>query len=327
MIGNKLFAQAQSVASVDISIILTSYKFRSYLRQAVESLLAQQTSRSFELLVVDDASPERDLEVIGDITDPRLIRIQHAINQGCAKSITQAFAQTRGRLIARYDGDDVWLPHALEDLANALEQYPQADVAYGDVQLISETGEFGTRIHLREPEPALRNEFENLLKNHFTCAPAMLFRRACWAKALPWPDKFSAGLGDWYFNLRFAQLAPFVYVPKLLAYYRVHSGGMHAVTLKSNMTESLTRDVLSEYLPHACEDRLGISRNQVLALNLQHVASGYASLQNFSGARRILREILRLDARLLFTRPLFPAGLGWLLLGRNYDRLKKLFKR
>ncbi|NJR44012.1 glycosyltransferase family 2 protein [bacterium] len=50
--------------SADISVVLTTYKFRKYLRAAVDSLLKQNTKRKLQIIVIDDASPENDAEVL-----------------------------------------------------------------------------------------------------------------------------------------------------------------------------------------------------------------------------------------------------------------------
>jgi glycosyltransferase involved in cell wall biosynthesis len=324
-------------AVIDVSIVLTTYKFRAYLRAAVESLLAQVTKLSLEIIVVDDASPEADLEVIADLHDARIVRIRNEKNLGAAVSITNAIRMSRGRLLARFDGDDVWLPNAIEDLANALDQNPQANVAYGDIQTISANNELGELIRVRAPDRfeldvlqrqnnLVRHEFENLLIRHFTCAPAMMFRKSIWEKVLPWPEQFSGGLGDWYFNLRFAQSAPFVYVPKLLAYYRIHKQAMHHQYSLSNVGEVNTRFVLSEFASAADPKRLGITQKQLLALHLTTVASSYTGLGRVQESRRVLREIAGLDFGRLFKAPLWPSGIGLLLLGRYYERLKEWIK-
>jgi glycosyltransferase involved in cell wall biosynthesis len=314
--------------TVDVSIVLTTYKFRAYLRAAVESLLAQQTSRNLEIIVIDDASPEADLEAIADLTDARIVRIQHEKNLGVATSITKGVSMCRGQLVARFDGDDVWLANTIEDLANALDQHPDAIVAYGDVQLISATDELGSIVRVREAENLVRHEFENLLIRHFTCAPAMLFRRSSWASVLPWPEQFAGGLGDWYFNLRFAQRAPFVYVPKLLAYYRVHGQGMHHQFNLSNVGEVNMRAILSELAPAADPQKLGLTQKQLLALHLSTVATSYIGLGRIKDAKRVLLEICRIDFARMFRAPLFPAGFGVLVLGQNYQRWKaKLLRR
>ena len=150
----------------------------------------------------------------------------------------------------------------------------------------------------------------------------MLFRRSSWASVLPWPERFSGGLGDWYFNLRFAQSAPFVYVPKLLAYYRVHGQGMHHQFNLSNVGEVNMRAILSELAPAADPQKLQLSQKQLLALHLSTVATSYIGLGRIKDAKRVLREICRIDFARLLRRPLFPAAIGVLLLGHHYQRLK-----
>ncbi|NJR44013.1 glycosyltransferase [bacterium] len=242
-----------------------------------------------------------------DIQDPRLQVIRNAQNLGVAQSINHGMAIATAPLVARYDGDDVWQPHALERLADALDAHPAAVVAYGDVQTINQHGELGDRLHSHtDQQPRSAAVFEPLLVQHFTCAPAMLFRRDAWRKVLPWPEQFKSGLGDWYFNLKFAQMGPFVYLPERLALYRVHDQGMHTHYMQSAVGEANTRAILAEFLPLADESKLGQSRRQVRDRHLMAIAAGYRFIGKLSDARRLWLEVARSSPILLFKAPFSP---------------------
>jgi glycosyltransferase involved in cell wall biosynthesis len=307
----------------DISVILTSYRFRPYLRAAVESLLGQHGDRLRELIVIDDASPDRDHEVLAGLDDPRLRLIVHAQNQGAAASINAGFALASGRYIGRFDGDDVWLPDALGALAQALDEHPQATVAYGDIRCIDPLGRMGSDGIRRPAGPLCRDEFGLLLERHYTCAPAMLSRRDAWHELLPWPEAYGSGLGDWYFNLRLARLGAFVHVPRVLAHYRVHALGMHHQYVLDGQGERNLRAILAELLPQAKPSELPRPAKAIRAEHLGSFADAYFGQGMEADARRVYAEVLRLRPWTLCARIRIGPALATLTIGRaRYERLK-----
>lgn len=309
-----------SAAAVDLTILLTSYNFRPFLRVAVDSLLAQQTDYRFELIVIDDASPDRSAEVLADLDDPRLRVIAHPHNAGFAVRINEGFALAQGEFVARLDGDDVWLPGYVQQLLDALRAHPDATVAFADIRTIDAHGQVGDAGIERPPGPAVRDEFALLLERHYTCAPAMVSRRSAWSALLPWPERYRSGLGDWYFNLRLAELGPFVYVDQVLAHYRVHAGGMHVAFMHDGSGEANTRAILDMFLP-----RLPAAQAQAIGhAHMLGLAKAYAGQGRDGDARRLYRELIWQAPRLLCARANLPAALGTLLLGTaRYTAWKK----
>jgi glycosyltransferase involved in cell wall biosynthesis len=319
---------AVKAPAVDVSILLTSYNFRPFLRAAVASLLAQKTEFSFEIILVDDASPDRSLDAIADIQDARLQIIAHEQNTGFAASINEAFALARGEFVARLDGDDVWLEDYLQILVSALKANPAAVLAYGNVKTIDAEGQVGTLENRRPVLPAVRDEFENLLNMHHTCAPAMLGRLAAWRTLLPWQERFRSGLGDWHYNLELAKLGPFVYCNQVLAHYRVHAGGMHHTFIGDGVGERNTRFILDLHLPELQRRNASAKPQQIYAQHLVSLAGAHAYQGKGKDARRLYFEALKRNWRTLFQRGVFLPAFGTIILGSNgYAALKRLLGR
>jgi len=314
--------------SVDVSILLTCYNFRPFLRAAVTSLLAQATEFSFEIILIDDASPDRSLEVIADIKDPRLQVISHEKNTGFAVSINEAFALARGEFLARLDGDDVWLPNYLQTLVTALKANSSAVLAYGNIKTIDAEGRLGDCASARPTLPALRDEFENLLICHHTCAPAMLGRLAAWRILLPWPERFRSGLGDWHFNVEFAKLGPFVYCDQIVAHYRVHAGGMHHAFIGDGVGERNTRFILDLHLPELQRRNSAIDISEIYANHLLQLAGAHAYQGKAQDARRLYIEALRRNWRTLFKRGVSFPAFGTIIFGaKGYGAIKRMLGR
>lgn len=313
-----------NVTGVEVSLLVTSYNFRPFLRAAIESLLAQATEFTFEIILVDDASPDCSLDAIADLEDDRLKVHSNAVNVGCIASINKAFSLASGRYIARLDGDDLWAPNYLQELACTLRDNPNAVLAYADIQLISAEGLI-TPISLNRPSgPLFRDEFVYLLQSHYTCAPSMLSRRSAWESLLPWNDRFRDGLGDWHYNLELAKIGNFVYVNQVLASYRVHSAGMHASFNKNCAGERITREILAEHLPTLLKRVPTVDAKAIYARHLLQIAHSYLQADMNPDARRLYLEVLRLDPRQIMTRQAFAPAFGTLVFGTTrYTALKR----
>ena len=112
-----------------ISVIVPVYKVEQYLDRCVESILVQ-TYRDFEVLLVDDGSPDR-CGVICDewAAKDRRIRVFHKANGGLSDARNYALDRMRGDYVSFVDGDD-WLdPDCLEYQLGVLESEPDANVA------------------------------------------------------------------------------------------------------------------------------------------------------------------------------------------------------
>lgn len=96
-----------------ISIIMPSYNAEKYIEASIKSVLAQ-TYDNWELLVVDDCSQDRTVEIVESFDDPRIRFFQNERNQGAAKARNKGLREAKGRWIAFLDCDDIWRREKLE---------------------------------------------------------------------------------------------------------------------------------------------------------------------------------------------------------------------
>jgi glycosyltransferase involved in cell wall biosynthesis len=102
---------------------MTVYNGEKYIRDAVDSILGQTLS-DFELIIIDDDSRDRTVEVLKDysLRDSRVKIIVNDTNIGFTQSLNRGIWQARGRYIARMDGDDIVHPERFARQVNFLEQ-------------------------------------------------------------------------------------------------------------------------------------------------------------------------------------------------------------
>jgi len=107
-----------------VSVVLPAFNRARYLREAIESILAQ-TYRDFELIVVDDASTDATPEILSAFSDERVIIIRNEQNLGAARSRNVALARASGEFIALMDSDDRCAPERLEKQVAYLQAHPE----------------------------------------------------------------------------------------------------------------------------------------------------------------------------------------------------------
>lgn len=98
-----------------VSIVTPAYRAARFIGETIRSVQAQ-TYRDFEMLVVDDCSPDDTAAIVERFAaaDPRIRLLRQAANGGPAAARNRALAEARGRWVAFLDGDDLWLPDKLE---------------------------------------------------------------------------------------------------------------------------------------------------------------------------------------------------------------------
>lgn len=131
-----------------VSILMPVYRTASYLCEAVDSVLSQ-TFTNFELIVLDDCSPDNADEIVDTYDDPRIVRYNGEKNVGLSNVLNVGLDMARGKYIARMDSDDISLPNRLQVQVDYLERHPEIDLVSVGMQL------FGTNedVWIREQDP------------------------------------------------------------------------------------------------------------------------------------------------------------------------------
>ena len=125
-----------------VSVIMPSYRVSQYIREAVESALAQ-TFKDFEIIVVNDGSP--DTEELERVLAPymgRLVYVKQE-NRGCSGARNTAIMAARGRYLALLDPDDIWEPNYLEVQVGMLERDPSIDLVYPNATIFGDLPDSG----------------------------------------------------------------------------------------------------------------------------------------------------------------------------------------
>ncbi len=136
-----------------ISIVLPTYNGSRYLRESIESCLAQ-TYANWELIIVDDASTDDTPFLIKRYVslDNRIKAIRNAWNRQLPGSLNIGFAAAKGSYFTWTSDDNCYRPQALNEMIAYLEANPKIDIVYTDFTIIDVKGEPRERVSVAEPD-------------------------------------------------------------------------------------------------------------------------------------------------------------------------------
>ena len=139
-----------------VSILMPCYRGVKYLEAAVESCL-RQSFADFELICVDDKSPDDTLEFLRALArrDARIRVIARDKNGGQGRAFQTALDASRGAFVTRLAQDDIFSPDALAVMLAELERHPEAGMTYCDMEQIDPEGKVLYPMVTEEPASAL----------------------------------------------------------------------------------------------------------------------------------------------------------------------------
>jgi glycosyltransferase involved in cell wall biosynthesis len=110
-----------------VSIALPSFNAEKTIGDAIASILLQ-TWENWELLLIDDGSKDRTVEIAQSFDDPRIRIISDGQNKGLPTRLNEAIDLASGKYFARMDNDDICFPDRLKKQVEHLESHPEIDL-------------------------------------------------------------------------------------------------------------------------------------------------------------------------------------------------------
>ncbi len=262
---NRAMTHSPSVKTPLISVIVPAYKTRATIGETLDSVLAQ-TFEDYEIVVVDDGSPDDVVEfVAGQYPMVRLVRQE---NRGLAGARNAGIREARGEWVAFLDSDDVWLPDKLERQVELLR--PGTDVVYSDCWFWrdGERTERWSRQH-----GAAEGQIGHDLVTRRVMLPVLtvVVRRSVVLAAGGF-DESLREVEDYDLWLRLAMAgARFGYVAEPTALYRLSAGQMSSNALRMAQTQLRVYQKLATSLgpgsPYAAEVRAEVKRFRLEVLH------------------------------------------------------------
>ncbi|HEX2854044.1 MAG TPA: glycosyltransferase [Opitutaceae bacterium] len=214
-----------------VTVFVACYNHARFVVQALESV-RMQGYPNVQLIVADDCSKDDSVRVIRAWLDahwPEALFLVHAENRGVCRTFNEIIGHAKGKYVAGFSADDVWLPERLRAQVEFMESQPEdVGVLYGDAYQIDENG---ARLPLRF-NAAHRNlpvlpdgwVFDTLIEENFVPAMTTLVRRRCYEVVGGYDE--SLAFEDWDMWLRMSRSFQFRVWPHLSAEYRILSTSM-----------------------------------------------------------------------------------------------------
>lgn len=203
-----------------ISIIIPAYNAEKTIRETIESV-QKQTFSNFEVIIINDGSTDRTLNIIEQIIDPR-IRCFSYNNGGIAVARNRGIQQAKGDYIAFLDADDLWTKDKLELQLAALQNNPEAGVAYSWIYYYFSDRTKKVIVPSNPVRFSGKVYKQLLIKNFMSNGSNPLIRREV-IESVPGFDPACSPCEDWDFYIQLASCCLFTVVPKYQIFYRQSS--------------------------------------------------------------------------------------------------------
>lgn len=216
-----------------ISVVLPVYNGEKYLRSSISSVL-NQTYRNLELVIVNDCSTDRSLQIAEEFKnrDGRVVIINNESNQKLPKSLNIGFAHCNGDYYTWTSDDNILLPNALETMLKTIKD-TGADLVFSRCGIIDINGK-------RIGATTLYSNMNELYCNNIVLA-SFLYKKEVHTNLNGYDvNKFL--VEDYDFWLRAYRKFEFVYIPEILYEIRFHGenlGTKHLEEVKLGKIELL----------------------------------------------------------------------------------------
>ena len=202
-----------------VSVLLPVHNAAAYLREAIDSILAQHFT-DFEFLILNDGSTDASEEIIHSYTDPRIRYVKNKTNVGLVATLNRGIEMAQGEYIARMDADDISLPERFTRQVAFLDQHPEVGACGTAFQF------FGDSTYVSRNPTDYKQAFTLLSNNSSLGHPTSMIRRAVLMQhGIRYEEEYQYA-ADFAFWIRISQVAYLSSLAEVLLRYRWHADNM-----------------------------------------------------------------------------------------------------
>jgi len=323
-----------------VTVIVTTYNHESYIEEALNSVIDQETVFPFEVVVIEDCSTDGTRAIVQAFAAAHPDRVRLVLspeNGNYNRLFAEVWTSCKTEYVATLDGDDYWTsPSKLQRQVEIMEARPEYSFCFHDVDVVSEgmsyvwegrfTEGFGDGVRVRtlawlEQPPAQAPGgatgqkrtigSEALWAGCFVPGCSPLLRRAF----LPdLPESFGEIVfSDWALYLLIGQRGPVMYVDDVLGVYRVHGAGMWSGVSSEAQHHQVAKFFgrMLSFLPqheHAIRaqlERHGRSAEAARRRALRHssLEQGLSAALNPGAVESVLADHVPPDSKLIWVEP------------------------
>lgn len=286
-----------------VSVIIPAFNAERYIRETLDSVLAQ-TYGDLEVVVVDDGSSDGTCEIVRGYGDPSTplragpVRLIEQANAGPSAARNHGVREARGELVAFVDSDDLWMPEKLALQVPLFDAEGRVALVYCHGERMAADGSPIPTPHL--PKPTGRVFLDFLVRNHCPTS-GVVVRRDVFQRFGGFPEDM-VWAEDWHLWLRIAREHEFAAVEQVLVRHRLHDT---ALTAQHDKAYRGARGVLETALTESDGPEARAARRR--GLHRLDLHQGLLLLGNGE-----LRDARRCFGRAIRTRPTDVHALaGW----------------
>jgi glycosyltransferase involved in cell wall biosynthesis len=294
-----------------VSVVMCCHNHEKYVAQSMDSVL-NQTFPDLELLITEDCSTDDSAKIIAryEQKDPRVHAVYHPKNMGVSKTVNDGLDRVNGKYICFLDSDDLWIENKLEKQLKTLNK-DDSKILWSEGEVINsqgeKTGELVTQ-HMRLPPTKSGYLFEPLLKELIIYRQSMICR-ADYVKNIRFDPQFRY-VNDHRFIVDLAVDHEFLFIPEILAKYRVHGTN---ISKEKPLVWAKEKVLLREYFLRQYDNRM--SNRTRADINYQ-IGFYIAQLGKNKEAKKYYLEALKIDHThvnsTLYTARALTAGMGFI---------------
>lgn len=259
-----------------VTIIMPVYNAELYLRETIESILAQ-SYRNFIFMIINDGSTDQTEKIILEYKDERIRYIVNEKNLGIVKTLNKGIALSHTKYIARMDADDICDTKRLEQQINIMEKDSQIALLGTWAELIDEQGRIVGKLTPYTDDKSIRTAL--LFSNIFVHSSVMIRRSILENNSWKYDESHKA-VEDYGLWIKISNQYKVEILPEMLLKYRLNTNGIMSNENKDITSMLKNRSIIYKYL--LSEKEIDISEKDIfdytvfvngysIAINLQYI--------------------------------------------------------
>ena len=271
---------------IAISIVINNHNYARFLRDAIESALAQ-VYRPVEIIVVDDGSTDNSREIIQEYGECLIPIFKN--NGGQASALNAGFAVCHGEIVIFLDADDMLMPSASGNVAEVFQSNPGIVRIQYRMQVVDERG---VPTGAKKPSPHIPVPSGDVRRRALTFPFDMpwlptsgnAFAVEALRQIMPIPENSYGCVGaDWYLTHLTSLLGPVVFLDRIGASYRMHSSNHYELSKPTLEMDHIRQTILycrttNQYLQQYASN-LGLAFKSGEILSVSYIANRMVSLR------------------------------------------------
>lgn len=216
-----------------ITVLITCYNSEKWINECLYSII-NQTHENLQILIIDDGSDDRSVELIKRSDDKR-IELYRKEHSGISKSLNFAIDKIKGNYIARIDADDLCNPDRIEKQMGFLNNNSSYGIVGSNFILIDEKGRKMQKVNNPEKNVWIK---EQLLRRCCIWNGSILMKKEILLNAKGY-DENRIAAEDWDLYIRLINKTNFHNIQEYLSYKRFHKDNISLTSTSAKESETV----------------------------------------------------------------------------------------